>query len=114
MTRPLSQVCAQERMLNVQLLRREHIEAPPKQRRKSGSRVVVPPVLKLKDVVSSSKLGVLSADVRMFAASMDGEILVASKYFAQKEVGGNPTVIGVGHGKLLPMVKVWKNTLTYY
>ncbi|KAJ4373081.1 hypothetical protein N0V83_003372 [Neocucurbitaria cava] len=88
--------------------KKEHIDELVETARKSGSRVAVglqrrwaPPVLKLKELVSggTGKLGkVLSAEVRVFGGTKDREILPTSlKYFAEKEVGGNPIVIAVGH-----------------
>ncbi|KAH8693498.1 hypothetical protein GQ44DRAFT_554500, partial [Phaeosphaeriaceae sp. PMI808] len=74
--------------------------------RKSGSRVAIglqrrwsPPVVKLREVLAGGKLGkVLSADVRAYGGTLDREILpVALKYFAEREVGGNPIVIGFAH-----------------
>lgn len=104
---------------------REQIKELVETARKSGSRVAVglqrrwsPPVLKLKDVVSSGKLGkLLSTDVQMFGGSRDREILpVGLKYFAQKEVGGNIIVIGVGHGMFTLMThgSLKEDLLTYF
>ncbi|CAN9161268.1 unnamed protein product [Alternaria alternata] len=87
---------------------REHINELIEAAKKSGSRVAVglqrrwaPPVVKLRDVLDSGKgrLGkVLSSDVRAFGGTMDREILpLGLKYFADKDIGGNPIVIGVGH-----------------
>ncbi|KAG9185096.1 hypothetical protein G6011_07640 [Alternaria panax] len=88
--------------------KREHIDELIDAAEKSGSRVAVglqrrwaPPVVKLREVLNGGKgtLGkVLSSDVRAFGGTKDREILpVGLKYFAHKEVGGNPIVIGVGH-----------------
>jgi predicted dehydrogenase len=59
------------------------------------------PVLKLKELIESGDLGkVLSSEVRAYGGSNDREILPTGlKYFAQKEVGGNPMNIAVGHGE---------------
>lgn len=89
----------------------EHIEELLETSKESGSRIAVglqgrwaPPVVKLRDLLGngSGSLGkVLSAEVRAFGGTIDREILPTGlKYFAQKEVGGNPIVIGFGHGKL--------------
>jgi predicted dehydrogenase len=71
--------------------------------KKSGSRVAVglqgrwaPPVIKLKELGK-----VLSSEVRIYGGTNDREILPeALRYFAQREIGGNPIVINYGHGKL--------------
>jgi predicted dehydrogenase len=77
--------------------------------KKSGSRVAVglqgrwaPPVIKLKELLKEGKLGkVLSSEVRIYGGTNDREILPeALRYFAQREIGGNPIVINYGHGKL--------------
>ncbi|KAH7093764.1 putative oxidoreductase [Paraphoma chrysanthemicola] len=76
--------------------------------RSTGSRIAVglqgrwaPPVLKLQELLQggSGPLGkVLSADVRAYGGTIDREILPTGlAYFADKEVGGNPIVIGLGH-----------------
>ncbi|KAF2249195.1 putative oxidoreductase [Trematosphaeria pertusa] len=74
--------------------------------KKSGSRVAVglqrrwaPPVVKMRELLQDPRLGqVLSADVRAFGGTNDREILpVGLKYFAQRDVGGNPITIGFGH-----------------
>ncbi len=91
--------------------KKEHLDELIKAARKSGSRVAIglqrrwaPSVLKIKDILhnqngESAELGkVLSMDVRAFGGTIDREILpVGLKYFANKEIGGNPIVIGVGH-----------------
>ncbi|CAG5155919.1 uncharacterized protein ALTATR162_LOCUS3901 [Alternaria atra] len=88
--------------------KREHINELVDAAKKSGSRVAVglqrrwaPPVVKLRDVLNGGKgrLGkVLSSEVRAFGGTKDREILpIGLRYFAHKEVGGNPIVIGVGH-----------------
>jgi predicted dehydrogenase len=90
--------------------KKEHIDELIETAKKSGSRVAVglqgrwtPPVAKLREVVNggNGKLGkVLSAEVRAYGGTNDREILPTGlKYFAQKEIGGNPIVIGFGHGK---------------
>jgi predicted dehydrogenase len=90
--------------------KKEHIDELIEAAKKSGSRVAVglqgrwaPPVSKLREIVNggNGKLGkVLSAEVRAYGGTNDREILpIGLKYFAQKEVGGNPIVIGFGHGK---------------
>ncbi|OJZ85511.1 hypothetical protein ASPFODRAFT_34418 [Aspergillus luchuensis CBS 106.47] len=74
--------------------------------RASGARVAVglqgrfaPAVLKVKEVLRSGQLGrLLSTEVRGFGGTFDREFLPPGlKYFSQKEVGGNPIVIGFGH-----------------
>jgi hypothetical protein len=90
--------------------KKEHIDELVETARKNGSRIAVglqgrwtPPVTKLRELLNggSGKLGkVLSAEVRAYGGTNDREILPTGlKYFAQKEVGGNPIVIGFGHGK---------------
>jgi predicted dehydrogenase len=90
--------------------KREHIDELVEAAKKSGSRVAVglqrrwaPPVVKLREVLNGGKgkLGkVLSSDVRAFGGTKDREILPTGlRYFAQREIGGNVIVIGVGHGK---------------
>lgn len=85
-----------------------HINSLVDEARKSGSRVAVglqrrwaPPVVKLREALNEGKLGkVLSSDVRIYGGTMDRELLpVGLKYFAQREVGGNPVVINFGHGE---------------
>lgn len=77
----------------------------------SGSRIAVglqrrwvPTTLTLRRLLNGGNgaLGrVLSSDVKAFGGTIDREILpFGLKYFAQKEVGGNPIVIGLGHRKL--------------
>lgn len=94
--------------------KREEIEDLIETAKKSGSRIAVglqrrwaPPVSRLRELIDggNGKLGkILSTDVRVFGGSMDREILpVGLKYFAQKEVGGNVIVIGVGHGMFTPL-----------
>ncbi|ORX98945.1 hypothetical protein BCR34DRAFT_547762 [Clohesyomyces aquaticus] len=74
--------------------------------RKSGSTVAVglqgryaPPVLKLKEIVQSRRLGnILSSEVRAYGGTKGRGVLpVGLKYFAQREIGGNPITIGFGH-----------------
>ncbi|KAL1792529.1 hypothetical protein ACET3X_009036 [Alternaria dauci] len=88
--------------------KREQIDELIDAAKKSGSRVAVglqrrwaPPVVKLREVLDGGKgrLGkVLSSDVRAFGGTIDREILpIGLKYFTDKEIGGNPIVIGVGH-----------------
>lgn len=88
----------------------EQIEELRQTAKKTGSRIAVglqrrwaPPVVKMRELVDSGKgkLGqVLSVDVRAFGGTMDREILPPGlKYFAQRDVGGNPIVIGFGHRK---------------
>jgi predicted dehydrogenase len=90
--------------------KKEHIEELVDAARKSGSRIAVglqgrwaPPVVKLRELLEDGKgkLGkVLSAEVRAYGGTNDREILpIGLKYFAQREIGGNPIVIGFGHGK---------------
>jgi predicted dehydrogenase len=75
--------------------------------KESGSKALVglqgrwaPPVLKIKEILSQGLVGkLLSCDVRAYGGSKDREILPAGlKYFAQRQVGGNPITIGFGHG----------------
>jgi predicted dehydrogenase len=77
--------------------------------RKSGSRVAVglqrrwaPPVVRLRELLKEGKLGkVLSSEVRIYGGTNDREILPEGlKYFAQRNIGGNPIVINYGHGEL--------------
>lgn len=87
----------------------EHIEQLVETARQSGSQVAVglqrrwnPIIAKVRElVVGDGRLGkILSADVRLFGGTHDRDILpLGLKYFAQKDIGGNPIVIGVGHGK---------------
>lgn len=90
----------------------EHIEELIEASKESGSRIAVglqgrwaPPAVNIREMLQygSSDLGkILSAEVRAFGGTKDREILpIGLKYFAQKEVGGNPIVIGFGHGELL-------------
>lgn len=80
--------------------------------KQSGSRVAVglqrrwnPVATKVRELVNgqAGNLGkLLSAEVRLFGGTIDREILpLGLKYFAQKEIGGNAFVIGVGHCKSL-------------
>ncbi|KAJ8107524.1 hypothetical protein OPT61_g8809 [Boeremia exigua] len=89
--------------------KREHIDEIVQTAKQSGSRIAVglqrrwnPIVLKVKELVSgdNAKLGkLLSADVRLFGATNDREILPAGlQYFTEREIGGNVIVIGIGHG----------------
>jgi predicted dehydrogenase len=77
--------------------------------RKSGSRVAVglqrrwaPPVVRLRELLKEGNLGkVLSSGVRIYGGTNDREILPEGlKYFAQRNIGGNPIVINYGHGEL--------------
>ncbi|RAR01493.1 putative oxidoreductase [Stemphylium lycopersici] len=88
--------------------KKEHIDELVEAARQSGSRVAVglqrrwsPPVLALRDILAGGKgnLGkVLSSQVQTSGGTMDREILPTGlSYFADKDVGGNPIVIGVGH-----------------
>jgi predicted dehydrogenase len=92
--------------------KKEHIDELVETARKNGSRIAVglqgrwaPPVVKLRELLNggSGKLGkVLSAEVRAYGGTNDREVLPTGlKYFAQREVGGNPIVIGFGHGMCL-------------
>lgn len=91
--------------------KQEHITELVETARKSGSRIAVglqgrwvPPVVKLRELLANGngKLGkVLSADVRAYGGTNDRETLPPFlKYFAEKEIGGNPITIGVGHSRL--------------
>jgi predicted dehydrogenase len=88
----------------------EHMDELVDAARKSGSRVAVglqrrwaPPILKMRELLDGGKgkLGkILSADVRAYGGTNDRVVLPPGlKYFAQREVGGNPIVIGFGHGE---------------
>ncbi|KAH6140635.1 hypothetical protein HBI64_026100 [Parastagonospora nodorum] len=88
--------------------KREHVDELLAAAKKSGSRIAVglqgrwaPPVAKLRELLEggNGKLGkVLSVDVKAYGGTNDREILpVGLKYFAQREIGGNPIVIGFGH-----------------
>lgn len=90
--------------------KQDHINELVETAKKSGSRIAVglqgrwvPPVVKLRELLNNGngKLGkILSADVRAFGGTIDREMLPPSlKYFAEKDVGGNPITIGVGHSK---------------
>jgi predicted dehydrogenase len=92
--------------------KKEHIEELVETARKTGSRIAVglqgrwaPTVVKLRELLKggNGELGkVLSAEVRAYGGTNDREILPTGlKYFAFKEIGGNPIVIGFGHGKYL-------------
>ncbi|KAF2497122.1 NAD(P)-binding protein [Lophium mytilinum] len=74
--------------------------------REKGSRVAIglqgrlaPPVLKLKEIIGSGELGkVLSSEIQEYGGTNSREFLPpALKYFAKREVGGNPITIGFGH-----------------
>ncbi|PYI09587.1 oxidoreductase [Aspergillus sclerotiicarbonarius CBS 121057] len=58
-----------------------------------------PAVLKVKEILRSGQLGrLLSTEVRGFGGRKARDVLpIGLKYFAQKEVGGNPITIGFGH-----------------
>ncbi|PCG90708.1 Hypothetical protein PENO1_097740 [Penicillium occitanis (nom. inval.)] len=58
-----------------------------------------PPVLKLKELLHSGRLGkLLSTEVRIFGGTKDRRNLTSGlKYFTQKEIGGNAITIGFGH-----------------
>lgn len=80
--------------------------------RQSGSRVAVglqgrwtPPVVKMRELVQSGSLGkVLSSEVRAYGGVIDRQSLPTSlAYFARKEIGGNPMVIGFGHREVIPI-----------
>ncbi|RMZ67576.1 oxidoreductase family [Pyrenophora seminiperda CCB06] len=88
--------------------KQEHIDDLVESAKKSGSRIAVglqrrwaPPVVKLRQILDdgNGKLGkVLSSDFRAFGGTNDRDILPKGlRYFTQKEVGGNPIVIGLGH-----------------
>lgn len=73
-----------------------------------GGRVAVglqgrfaPPVLRVKEILASGRIGkLLSSEVRLFGGTRDREILpVGLKYFAERNIGGNPITIGVAHGR---------------
>ncbi|KAK9434948.1 NAD(P)-binding domain protein [Metarhizium brunneum] len=74
--------------------------------RRSGSTTLVElqgrwaaPVLKLRELLDAGAIGkVLSVDVRAYGGTKDRETLpVGLKYFADRDVGGNPITIGFGH-----------------
>ncbi|EFY88449.1 hypothetical protein J3458_002308 [Metarhizium acridum] len=74
--------------------------------RRSGSTTLVglqgrwaAPVLKLRELLDAGAIGkVLSVDVRAYGGTKDREMLpVGLKYFADRDVGGNPITIGFGH-----------------
>ena len=103
--------------------KKEHIEEIVQAAKQSGSRVAVglqrrwnPIALKIKDLVrgDDTKLGkLLSVEVRQFGATFDREILPSGlKYFTEKEVGGNPVVIGVGHSKPHPLATLCTQLIT--
>jgi len=86
--------------------KREHIDDLIEASKHSGSRIAVglqgrcaPAALKIRDILQANSLGaVLNSEVRAFGGTKDREILPAGfKYFAQKDVGGNPIVISFGH-----------------
>ncbi|OJJ37150.1 hypothetical protein ASPWEDRAFT_170636 [Aspergillus wentii DTO 134E9] len=62
---------------------------------------VAPAVLKVKELLRSGDTGLgrlLSTEVRAFGGTIDREFLPPGlKYFADREVGGNPITIGFGH-----------------
>ncbi|KAJ5798915.1 uncharacterized protein N7503_006420 [Penicillium pulvis] len=71
-----------------------------------GARVAVglqgrfaPPVVRVKEILASGRIGkLLSSEVRIFGGTRDREILpVGLKYFAERNIGGNPITIGFGH-----------------
>lgn len=59
------------------------------------------PVLKIKEILKSGNVGkILSTDVRAFGGTNHRDILPSGlKYFAQREVGGNPITIGFAHSE---------------
>ncbi|PWY90370.1 NAD(P)-binding protein [Aspergillus sclerotioniger CBS 115572] len=74
--------------------------------RASGATVAVglqarfaPPIIKIKEILRSGRLGrLLSTEVRGYGGTGARDVLPTGlKYFAQKEVGGNPITIGFGH-----------------
>lgn len=84
--------------------------------RRSGSTTLVglqgrwaAPVLKLRELLDAGAIGkVLSVDVRAYGGTKDREILpVGLKYFADRDVGGNPITIGFGHGEFLTFCFCW-------
>ncbi|PWY83334.1 putative oxidoreductase [Aspergillus heteromorphus CBS 117.55] len=83
-----------------------HVEALQAAARASGAPVAVglqgrfgPLVRTLQGALQSGRIGrVLSTEVRAFGGTRDREVLpVGLKYFADREVGGNPITIGFGH-----------------
>jgi predicted dehydrogenase len=89
---------------------KEHIDDLVEAARKSGSRVAVglqrrwaPPVLKLKQILNggNGELGkILSSTVQAYGGILNRDILPTGlSYFTDKKIGGNPIVIGVGHGE---------------
>lgn len=96
--------------------------------KEKGSKVAVglqgrwaAPVLMLKELVREGKLGkVLSSELRAYGGSGDREILPTGlKYFAQREVGGNPMNIAFGHRKLTQALcwictaNMWQCSISY-
>jgi predicted dehydrogenase len=61
-----------------------------------------PAVLKVKELLHSGSLGrLLSTEVRAFAGTQSPDVLSEGlKYFAQREVGGNPITIAFSHCRL--------------
>ncbi|KAF2178458.1 putative oxidoreductase [Zopfia rhizophila CBS 207.26] len=85
---------------------KDQIEELARASKEKGIRIAIglqgrwaPPVLKLKEIIQSGVLGkVLSSEVRAYGGTKDREILpFGLKYFVQRDVGGNPITIGVGH-----------------
>lgn len=82
---------------------------------KGGGRVAVglqgrfaPPVVRVKEILASGRIGkLLSSEVRFFGGTRDREILpVGLKYFAERNIGGNPITIGFGHGESSPLALI--------
>ncbi|TEA12987.1 Galactose/lactose metabolism regulatory protein GAL80 [Colletotrichum sidae] len=59
----------------------------------------VPILTKIRTILEEDKIGkVLSSEVKAAGGSIDRSVLpVGLKYFAQKQIGGNPFTIGFGH-----------------
>lgn len=76
--------------------------------KESGAKVAIglqgrwaPPILKLKEIVQGKALGrILNVEVRAYGGTVDRNVLPEGlKYFTERKVGGNPIVIGFGHGE---------------
>lgn len=84
----------------------QHIQELVDAAKQSGARVAIglqrrwaPPILKIKEIVSSGRLGkILSSELRQYGGTVDREKVASGiKYFADRSVGGNVITISVGH-----------------
>lgn len=87
-----------------------HIKHLVDEAERSGSTALVglqgrwaAPVRKVRQILGAGVIGkVLSVDVKAFGGTKDREVLpLGLKYFAERDVGGNPVTIGFGHGEFV-------------